>query len=386
VNFENQLYGCNALRAFDLTACPAALPAGWTCVEQPMTGAYAAFGPSADLRDADLRGVTFDPDSAYLEGGCTMDLRGANLGGAHLKKLGSVRAQDLLECPAELPSDAWQCFAQGNGLYALAGPGVRLEDIDFDGADLADVDLSQVYLANFRATDLDACPLALPEGGQCVMLQNTGKYALTGAGADLRGIDLSGVTLPSGTRAHDLLACPAVLPANTACVEEADGHFAVIGFNADLSGADLNGADLSSTPSIIATRTAATDRVRAYDLIGCPQLRNWDVCVHQPNNDRFLVLGAFMADLVGTDLTGVDLSHMPQFGWFAAYDLIGCPSALAPSLVCVLQPANNKFAILGTDLRGADLAGVAIPPHFVGTLPSDATTTCPNGDPGPCVF
>lgn len=271
--------------ASHLKSCPASLSTQtWKCVPQVSSG-FILVGPGInlrgeDLRNADLSNFTlsgFDLHGADLSGVnlthtdlTSTDLTEADLTGADLTDalLWGDRAWDLKGCPATFPfplvqpSGPFRCVLQpATGGFALVGPGEDLLDADLTGADL--LGAGTISLTN--------CPTAMPGpewfclsmfagiAGGVVLIGPTAD--ITGAdftgdylvGTDFSGIDASGVILFG--HAVGLIACPAVLPSAYRCVALVNGQFAIVGFDADLTGADLTNVDFTGIDLTTATLT-----------------------------------------------------------------------------------------------------------------------------------
>lgn len=190
--------------------------------------------------------------------------------------------------------------ADGAG-FVLLFPGGRLDHVDLHGVDLSKVDVSR---ADLSYANLAGASLA------SARLDSTNL-----AHADLTDTDLTDAWF-QGVRAWGLAGCPATPPGytsknNTAewvCVKTPAGGFALIGGAADLSGADLSGADLS--------------KVEAHELWACPKVlptHAWQ-CVAEPQvpdgSSVFALLGPGaaldeaelrQAVLTDLDLTGASL-------------------------------------------------------------------------------
>ena len=174
----------------NLVACPAGLPADFSCRALPHTG-NTLLGPDTDLSGLDLSGA--DLSGVVLS---NADLAETNLDNANLS------GADLQDAKLEQADLA----------------GAVLNGANLDGADLGGANLTGVQAAN-----LDNCPDSLPSQWTCK------DDTLLGPGADLSGLNLSGLDF-SGGSTH---------------LEGADLSSANLS-NAILSDADLNGADLSS--------------------------------------------------------------------------------------------------------------------------------------------
>jgi uncharacterized protein YjbI with pentapeptide repeats len=323
---------------------------------------------NADLRYANLTGADL---GAFCDWGCigtnltgadlsganltNANLSGANLSGANLTgvdlstaSLLGVHAVQLAACPAALPA-AWACIT-GN----LVGSGANLDNANLSGADLTGVDLSTASLSGVHAVGLLGCPAVLPAEWACIKGNLVGPGAnladadLIGAnldsanlsGADLTGVDLRTASL-SGVHAVQLAACPAALPAAWACIS---GHLVGPGANLDsanLVGADLTGMDLNA---------ASLWRVRALQLAACPAAlpAAW-ACIA----GNLVGPGA---DLDRADLTGVDLSGADLIGAsLDSADLTGSDLTGSDLTGARLSYANLTNANLtGADLTGAD--------------------------------
>ena len=86
-----------------------------------------------------------------------------------------------------------------------------------------------------------------------------------------------------------------------------------------------------------------------------------------------------------------------MLGSTITFGLLGCAGAITtqPSW-CVAQPSIARYALITAgvnlagadlsqaDLRGVDLGGTTGEPASATRALSDATTTCANGQPGPC--
>lgn len=163
----NDLTGIHAVH---LETCPAALPAGWSCVVAE--SGRALVGPGTDLSGVDLNGANLA--GLNLSGANLSDssLEGATLQGANLSEANLVgaHAHGLSGCPAQLPPSFF--CAEGT----LFGPGIDLSGANLSGMTLGDVNLSGAYLAGVDLSEADL------------------RFANL-AGADLSYADLSGVDL-----------------------------------------------------------------------------------------------------------------------------------------------------------------------------------------------
>jgi uncharacterized protein YjbI with pentapeptide repeats len=199
----------------------------------------------ADFRGADFTGATLkDFDTQIADPGVT-DFRGAVFDGATLA--GVRLSADLLEgvqfatatftgvtaaglpvCPASLPP-SWICIAG-----YLLGPTVYMRGGDLSGLDLTGLDLSGSWLEYVQLSG------AILQGAD---LSDSHFEYVNLDGTDLGGADLSGSTMYwlSGS---SLVECPAVLPADWACVKNnLLGEYVELR-QCDLAGADLAGLDM----------------------------------------------------------------------------------------------------------------------------------------------
>jgi uncharacterized protein YjbI with pentapeptide repeats len=423
-NIEDETYGychleCSDLRGANLSDADFVAPlfsgaklCGARLIDARMVG--------ADFRHADLRDVDFtraDLSGAMLGG---TDLSGANLTATTLT---GVMAADLVACPRwgapYIPPDRssraeWRCVGQTDGQrFALVGPSavlpeVRLTEVWLVDMDLTDIDLRGASLvgATLRASrfshakldDADLSNADLSEA-ELVATSMTGTN-LTGARLDRAVVD--------GLRAIGLPACPASLPrASWQCVSAPDmQQFALVGPSAslafvDMSGWTLTGADLTDATLYGAILTGADlehvdlhgadlKGVAATMLAACPAaLPDGWRCIPTPATAAYALVGPHaslkQADLSAADLHGVDLT----FADVTEADFTDANLAGATLRGVDLTGAT----LLGADLRGADLTSAVVMVGGVfGSLEladvtgalTDATTTCPDAQPGPC--
>jgi uncharacterized protein YjbI with pentapeptide repeats len=314
-----------------------------------------------NLTDSDLRSAEFQHANltrARLNGA---DLDGATLTGANVTTarfagadLDNVVSGALIGKAQSLPAH-WL-----TKLGYLVGPDADLAGADLTGADLAGADLQGADLgavvppchgticAQYRGLTIARLTNTDLEGAN---LKDANLTAADLAGAELAGARLAGSNLSdvadtgppyfayplegdtnlAEVQSGSLEGTPAELPSGWEIV---DGY--LVGPGADLAGASLSGANLSTA-----------------DL--APMEVSWPSSLLVPDGD------------LPTDFTQ------------ANDEVIGPGTNLSSSNLTdanlvdeVLSGANLADA----DLTGADVAGVV----------TDDTTTCQNGDAGPCTF
>jgi uncharacterized protein YjbI with pentapeptide repeats len=354
------------------------------------TGLQEADLTEADLTDARLAGA--DLSGADLSGS---ELAGANLTGA---KLSGVRARDLVNCPALLPSSGWRCVPQRDTGHALLGPGVVLEGVDLTGADLEGTELWGAKIA------LLGCPAKLPSSAwKCVAV--SGGFVLAGRGIDLAGKQLGGAAL-SGAILRDanltganllnadltgadltdadltdamigtLQGCPAALPdTDWQCLTEqqtnrllappsrpfSDGNSwelrSKLVQGADLSGENFGGMTLNPSLDYLDLREMNFEGASLIfaDIEGVglrdTNLRDADL-THAKLN---------FVDLRGADLSGAHM-YLASFVDTSAFDLVGCPATLPKSYWRCLEQRSGRYLLAGpgVSFRSADLRDIEL--------------------------
>lgn len=233
--------------------------------------------------------------------------------------LTGIEAVDLLNCPAILPSD-WECVNQQDDYgrdfgFLLVGKNAQLEWSWLTGADLSSSKLSGAVSfaeANLKRVNLSGLPLSGNIDFSSAELE----------GADLTGLDLTEANLYQ-VKAMNLKGCPALLPSGWIC-----GNFNLIGPTAVLSGANLSGVDMSGVILAEGTSWSTANGVNAVNLQECPLVSTlgfeWH-CIENnlvgpgaslylanlqnANLSRYDLRGIFwgQADISGADLTGANL-------------------------------------------------------------------------------
>ena len=360
----------------------------WTCLRDGSASVFVLIGPGVDLRFTDLSRT--------------------DLAGLH--------APSISTCPQSMP-DQWACVLAGDGVtYALAGPEANLSGADLSGADLSgvnlsganlsnadlsgaevsdanlsDVDLSGAVLTNIHLTGLEGtCPSRLPDDWVCLAAGLLSGTVLFGAtvdlsqanlswidlsnadlseanlseavlvSADLSGADLSNANLDK-VAASDLVGCPSALPDHWICVAEGSGQYALLGRTAFLVGASLVGLDLTG----VDLSEANLEGVTGTNLEGCPSAlpEEW-TCMLDGSGSSYVLVGP-TAKLVGTNLSGLDLSEVVLDGAQPQELIEGCPVALPDEWVCMLDGSGDTFVLLGPavslyepNLSGLNLSGL----------------------------
>ncbi len=407
-----------------ITGTPAALPPNWMITGGFLIGP-TAFLELADLHGLDLSGADLgeanlaeanltaaDLDGANLASAQLFfgDLSGANLTDANMSRsnlnqatvsganlsgtslsqatLIKISSGGITGKPASLPTD----WALTNGY--LIGPndtltganlaGADLTGADLDFADLTDADLAGANLANAilaqatvtganlagtnlattRLTDVISGRIA---GSPMLPANWTVRFGfLIGpqtdlAGANLAGVDLSGVDLSAAFLAGtDFLSADL----SGASLAGADLNFANL-TSANFSGSDLSSSSMfSANVSGINLGTAVLGELRSGGLTGKPASLPADWLLFQ---GYLIGPGANLTAAVfsGDNLSGLNLSGAK---------LIEADLTDTNLTNANLANANLNFATLhGTDLKGATLTGAT----FTGTAWLDAT--CPDG-------
>lgn len=201
----------------------------------------------------------------------------------------------------------------------------RLAGADLSGADLSNATLSFTDLsgADLTGANLSGARLA---GTNLAGADVTG---VTATGTIVQGADLTGATVPEGT--FDLHALASFTLTDV-----------------DMSGWNLAGASFSST-TMIRTNLSGADLTGAW----MPRAALNDANLSGARMSHAVLQ---LADLSGANLRGADLSS-----------------------------ANLQSVLVeGADFTGANLRGATMRDTYGDLAVSDATTTCPDGSPGPC--
>lgn len=349
----------------------------------------------ARLRSANLQGADFA--GADLSGA---DVSGANLRAAKLATTALVGVDfSRAQTDADFSSiDLTRARFKGSELNGNRFNRAQLVDADLSESKLVGVDFGKVVAprVNFSASRIENTHFvgAVLSSASFKDLQvpnyNVGK-PIDFSGADLNGADFNGANCRGKsfricTRTDAATTCPA--GNKGPCLDFVSALVArnreTLHSTSECKGCDLRGATLDNKggPRIVLDgadlRYASLYRFNAPDgSFVDAKLQGADIVgdytrakMHGADLRADRLMGTFVeAQLQGADLSGADI----QMSDYRRANLI--------------KAKLNNALVYGTDLRGADLTGADVQGlRYGNTAKTDATTTCPDGKPGPCAW
>lgn len=354
----------------------------------------------ARLTGAKLRGANLQ--SAMLTG---VDLNGADLSGSNLRSARwdgvQVRGVDFSRAQldadfsgADLSAARFKDLQAGGNRFV----GATLLETDWRGSTLARVDFARSDLrgADFTGVRMEHGSFvgANAVGVKFTRLQGQRRSLselIDFSGANLLNADFTEATCGGKgfrlcARSDAATTCPA--GNKGPCADFVSAHIArnrqTLNDSSECAGCDLRGATLDNKggPRIVLDgadlRHASLYRFNAPDgSLNRVKLQGADV----------------VGDYTRAKLEGADLRADRLMGTFVearmtGADLSGADIQMSDYRRAVLVNAKLvNTLVYGTDLRGADLTGADVSGlRYGNTAKTDASTTCPNGKPGPCAW
>ncbi|NUO77058.1 MAG: pentapeptide repeat-containing protein [Lysobacter sp.] len=350
------------------------------------------------LTGAKLRGANLQ--SAVLTG---VDLNGADLSGSNSR---SARWDGAQVRGVDLSRAQWDADFSGFDLSAARFKDVQLSGNRFVGATLRDTDwrgstLARVDWARSDLRGADFTGVRVQQGSFAGA--NAGGVKFTGlqgqqramndqidfGGANLLDADFTGATCGGKgfrlcARSDAATTCPAGNKGPCADYVSADiarNKQTLIDTN-QCRGCDLRGTTLDSKGGAGVALDGADLRHASLYRFNAP-----DGSLNQVKLQGADVVGDYSrAKLEGADLRADRLMGSFVEAQMTGADLSGADIQMSDYRRAVLVNAKLiNTLVYGTDLRGANLTGADVSGLRYGhTAKTDATTTCPNGRPGPC--